>query len=305
MLTTASLVAAELPIRQIVLYKHGVGYFERAGQLQPGETGRLDFKTSEMNDVLKSLTLVERGGGKISGLRYDSSEPLTQKLADFPFRLGDHQALSAVLDQLKGARVDLRLGAETISGAIVGGRVVPGDERRTQQEQLTLLLDSGELRNIDLSALAGLKFADPTLQAQFRDYLSALVQSRSRERRSVYIDSTDSRARQIEASYMIPTPVWKSSYRLIFGKDPQPMLEGWAIIDNTTGEDWNKVQISLVSGRPISFVSRLYEPRYLTRPVADLDEERGAAPVVHEGAVGRPNVLPPPLAAVAALRQRA
>src|SRR5450755_2945542 len=92
-----SALAAELPVRQVVLYKHGVGYFERAGELGPGESARLDFKASEMDDVLKSLTVGETGGGKIAGLRYDSSQPLSQKLADFPFRIGAGQPLSAVL----------------------------------------------------------------------------------------------------------------------------------------------------------------------------------------------------------------
>src|SRR6266446_2366264 len=138
--------AADLPVRQVTLYKHGIGYFERSGQLAAGESARLDFKAAEMNDVLKSLTIEEKNGGKVTGLRYDSSEPLAQRLAEFPFQLGSQQPLSAVLDQLKGARVELQLGTQTIAGAIVGGRLVPGDEKRPQQEQVTLLLDSGELR---------------------------------------------------------------------------------------------------------------------------------------------------------------
>src|ERR1700733_5198613 len=111
-----ALTAAELPVRQVVLYKHGVGYFARAGEVPPGESARLDFKASEMDDVLKSLTIEEKGGGKISGLRYDSSEPLAHKLADFPFQLGAGQPLSAMLDQLKGARIELKFSGETVSG---------------------------------------------------------------------------------------------------------------------------------------------------------------------------------------------
>src|SRR6266704_800815 len=283
LLAAATAAGADLPVRQVVLYKHGVGYFERAGQLGPGESARLDFKAAEMNDVLKSLTIEEKGGGKITGLRYDSSEPLAQRLAEFPFQLGSQQPLSAVLDQLKGARVELQLGTQTIAGAIVGGRLVPGDEKRPQQEQVTLLLDSGELRNVDLTAVAGVRFTDPKLQGQFKEYLAALVNSRSKEKRSVYIDSSDNKSRQLVASYMIPTPVWKSSYRLIFDSGAQPTLEGWAIVDNTTGEDWTNVQLALVSGRPISFISPLYEPRYIQRQVAELPEGRAQRPVIHEG----------------------
>jgi len=277
--------AAELPVRQVVLYKHGVGYFERSGELAPGESARLDFKASEMDDVLKSLTVEEKGGGKISGLRYDSSEPLAHKLADFPFQLGAGQPLSAVLDQLKGATIELKFANETVTGAVVAARLVAADEKHPEREQVTLLMESGDLRNLDLAAAAGVRFVDPRLQVQLKDCLAALTDARSKEKRSVYIDSTDAKDRQMLASYMIPTPIWKSSYRLIFGDGAQPTLEGWAIVDNTTGEDWNKVDLSLVSGRPISFVSALYEPRYIGRQRAELPEDRAAVPVVHEGAV--------------------
>src|SRR5947209_1585312 len=260
---------ADLPVRQVVLYKHGVGFFQRSGRLGGGESARLDFNASEMNDVLKSLTVEEKGGGKISGLRYDSMDPLGHKLAEFPFKIGEEQPLSAILGQLKGARVELKFGNETVIGAIVGGRLIPGSDKQPEREQLTLMLESGELRTVDLSAATGIRFTDPQLQQQFKDYLGALVAARSKEKRSVYIDSTDSKERDVVADYMIPSPVWKSSYRLIFGDKRQPTghptLEGWAIVDNTTGEDWTKVQLSLVSGRPISFITQLYAPKYVDR----------------------------------------
>jgi hypothetical protein len=280
-----SALAAELPVRQVVLYKHGVGYFERAGELAPGESARLDFKAAEMDDVLKSLTIEEKGGGKISGLRYDSSEPLAHKLADFPFQLGAAQPLSAVLDQLKGAQIELKFANETVTGAVVAARLTPGDDKRPEREQITLLMDAGDLRNFDLGAAAAIRFTDARLQTQFKDYLAALTEARSREKRTVYIDSTGSQRREVVASYMVPTAVWKSSYRLIFGEGAQPTLEGWAIVDNTSGEDWNKVDLSLVSGRPISFISRLYEPRYVTRQAAELPEDYASAPIVYEGAM--------------------
>jgi hypothetical protein len=210
-------------------------------------------------------------------------DPLGHKLAEFPFQIGAAQPLSAMLDQLKGARLELKFGNETVAGAIVNGRLVAGSDKQPEREQLTLMLDSGELRTLDLSAATGIHFTDPQLQRQFHDYLAALAAARSKEKRSVYIDSTDAKEREVVASYMIPAPVWKSSYRLIFGASGQPVLEGWAIVDNTTGEDWTKVQLSLVSGRPISFVSQLYAPKYVERPTAELADDRAARPVVHEG----------------------
>jgi hypothetical protein len=141
------------------------------------------------------------------------------------------------------------------------------------------------------------RFSDADLQREFKEYFEALAAARSKEKRSVYVDSSDAKQREVTASYMIPTPVWKSSYRLILTAAGKPMLEGWAIIDNTTGEDWNKVQLSLVSGRPISFISQLYAPKYVQRPEVDLPDDRAAAPVLHAGGfatTGSMAKTPPP-----------
>ena len=278
-------MAADVPIREVVLYKSGVGYFERGGLLRAGESARLDFKASDMNDVLKSLTISEQNGGKVTGLRYDSSEPLDKKLADFPFKIDGEASLALLLDQMKGAKVELKYGAETISGTVVSGRLVKSDDKQPEREQLVALLDSGELRTLDLAAASSIRFADPKLQVQLRDYLTVVNQSRSTDKRSIYIDSSDAKERQIAAGYMIPTPVWKSSYRLIFAEKPEPTLEGWAIVDNTTGEDWTNVRLAVVSGRPVSFISNLYEPKYVARQTVELPEDRAAAPVLYGGAV--------------------
>jgi hypothetical protein len=291
LLSAAATQAADLPVKQVVLYKHGVGFFERSGTLGPGESARLDFNASDMNDVLKSLTLTDSGGGKISGMRYDSMDPLSHKLAEFPFQIESGASLAAMFDQLKGSRIELKLGTDTVTGAIVSGRVVAGTDKQAERQYLTLMLDSGEMRTVDLDAATGIRFPDAKLQGQFKDYLGALAAARSKDKRSVYIDSSDAKERTVVASYMIPTAVWKSSYRLIFGDKGQPVLEGWAIVDNTTGEDWTKVQLALVSGRPISFVSQLYAPKYVQRPNAELADDAAARPVVHDEAyAGRADV---------------
>lgn len=277
--------AAELPVRKVVLYKHGIGFFERAGRIPAGEAARLDFKAAEMDDVLKSLTIQERGGGRVSAVRYDSSEPLDRKLREFPFALGNAQPLPTILDQLKGARIELRLAADRVEGTIVGARISPASERQAERQELILLLDSGDLRAVDLGAASSIRFPDPRVQEQFRDYLAALNQGRNRERRGVVIESSATGPRDLVAHYVIPMPAWKSSYRLVLDGGPEPLLEGWAIVDNTTGEDWTGVGLSLVSGLPVSFITRLYEPRYITRPGAELAEDRAQRPIVHAGAI--------------------
>src|SRR5258708_30908993 len=113
---TIAAFAADLPIREVILYKHGVGYFQRAGELKPGETARLDFKAGDMNDVLKSLTITDRNGGKVGSVRYDASEPLEKRLEDFPFLVGDESSMAAFLDQMKGSRLEMKVGNETVAG---------------------------------------------------------------------------------------------------------------------------------------------------------------------------------------------
>lgn len=275
--------AGELPVRTVVLYKHGVGYFERSGPLGPGESAELQFRAGDMNDVLKSLTVTDPGG-KITGLRYDSSVPLEQKLQEFPFRIDSGQPLTAVIDQLKGARLEMEFGPQKVAGEIVSARLIAGDKDKAEREQLTLLMDSGELRNVDLSAASSIRFTDLRLQTQFRDYLAALTGARSKDKRSLFIDSTDAKARNIRAEYILPMPAWKSSYRLLLD-DSNTTLEGWAIVDNTTGEDWTNVKMALVSGKPISFISQLYEPKFITRLSASLAEDQAVAPKVFGGAL--------------------
>jgi hypothetical protein len=279
-----ALAAADLPITEVTLYKHGVAHVERSGELKPGETARLDFKPDDMNDVLKSLTVTDRNGGKVNGVRYDSSDPLEKRLEDFPFRLGAGASLAAFLDQMKGARIELKLGAGDAAGIIISARVVQESDK-TQREVLVLLMDSGDIRSFDLGAASAVKLSDPKLQSQLAAYLSVLNQSHARDRRSVYIDAMGSGTRQLTASYMTPAAVWKSSYRLMFGAAGEPTLEGWAIVDNTSGDDWNNVRLAVVSGKPVSFITQLYEPRYVDRPEVELAENRAVTPVVHQGAM--------------------
>src|SRR5271165_2729842 len=137
----AAVSAADLPIREVILFKHGVGFFERAGKLESGDTARIDFKADDMNDVLKSLTIIDRAGGKISGVRYDASEPLEERLKNFPFAVAANSTLAVFLDQMKGARIEMKFGPDTLAGVILSARVIK--EKESERETITLLTDSG------------------------------------------------------------------------------------------------------------------------------------------------------------------
>ena len=276
--------AADLPVKQVTLYKHGIGYFEREGSVPAGEEVRLDFKNNEMNDVLKSLIVLDANGGKISGIRYDSNATLDQQLEKYPFSIGRGELLSAFLDRLKGARMEVSIGDATQTGVILGARSILTEKREFAAEQITLLLDSGAIANFDLGGIRSLRLLDPRLQEQLKQYLQTLAQAHSKDKRSIYLDSAGSAGRSLRLSYITPVAIWKSSYRLSLDA-ATPRLEGWAIVDNTTDEDWNNVRLSVVSGRPISFISLLDTPRYGSRQVAELPEDKAAGPVVYGGAM--------------------
>ena len=95
-----------LPIKKVVLYKHGVGYFEREGEVDGDAAVELQFKSGEMNDVLKSLTVLDLGGGIVSSISYESTEPVERQLEDIAIRVPDGNAWTGLLSQVKGARVE-------------------------------------------------------------------------------------------------------------------------------------------------------------------------------------------------------
>ena len=124
-LVNANLVfAADVPVKSIKLYKHGIGFFEREGTIGEGEEARLDFKISDMNDILKSLIITEGAGTRISNIRYDSNETLDQRLKRYPFQIGDAELLSTFLDRLKGSRTEIKVGDQVQTGVIVSARAI-------------------------------------------------------------------------------------------------------------------------------------------------------------------------------------
>ena len=76
--------------------------------------------------------------------------------------------------------------------------------------------------------------------------------------------------------YTVEAPVWKASYRVDLDEDAnKTSLEGWALVDNTTDEDWEDIELTLVAGLPISFVHDLIHPRYRQRPVVAVEDDVG------------------------------
>ncbi len=280
-----TLHAAELPISRVVLYKNGLALFERSGEVKPGESVRLEFKKSEMDDVLKTLVL-DSTGSAVTNLRYQLDEPLATRLGQIGLTIKPGVTLAGLLDELRGAKVALTAASGPIEGTIVSGRLSQ-QAQQAQKQELTMLTTGGELRVIDLDGVSAVKLSDDRLQKRLTEALGAYEQAQSQERKSLWVE-TGGKGGNLLARYLAPAPAWKSTYRLAFldkpGDKNEAMLEGWAIVENTSESDWKNVQLTVVSGRPISFISKLYEPKYVQRQSLELAETDNALPAEYAAA---------------------
>jgi hypothetical protein len=277
-----------LPIRRVVLYKHGVGYFERRGRVSGSEPLHLDFKARDMNDVLKSMTVLDLSGGAVSAVSYDSTKPLEQLLQEATIRIPESGSLTALLGQIKGARVRVRVGREQqVEGLIVGLESLPVAQGETVVHRPFLaLLVGGSLRSFDLLDVAELTFLDDTVRKDLEFYLATVLSSYKKDTKRLSILTAGEGERELFVSYVLEAPVWKTSYRILLEEGQKPLLQGWAVVDNTGDEDWVDVDLALIAGLPVSFVHDLYNPRYLKRPVVEVRTEAAAAPVIPEEGFG-------------------
>lgn len=293
-----------LPISRVVLYKHGVGYFERRGSVEGDATLALTFKQSEVSDVLKSLTVLDLDGGHIASVSYDSTKPLEQLLDEVALSIPDEGSLVGLLPQIKGARIAVArsAGEGRIEGMLLG---VDVSERRSADGVvkvvlLSLLTDGGVVRSFELHELAHLEILDAALRRDLDYYLRTVLSSKKKDSRTFSFFGRGEGTRGVRISYTLEAPVWKATYRILLGEeDRPPLIQGWAVVDNTQDEDWDEVQLSLVSGLPVSFIHDLYTPRFLRRPVVAVQETTGVLPPEVEEGLFMTACLEPPAGAAA------
>ncbi|MBI3844735.1 MAG: hypothetical protein HY292_08875 [Planctomycetes bacterium] len=276
-----------IPIRRVVLYKHGVGYFERSGPAKSGVPVELRFRAGQMNDVLKSLTTIMRGGGHVSAIAYDSTKTIDRLLGEFSFDLRKDEGLPGLLRQLRGSRLDLQVGSQTVSGSLlaVEKRMEGPPENRIETYRITVMTDGLGIQSFNLADVQSVKFKEEALNKDLARYAEILSSTHKRDEKIVRIQADADG--DLFAAYTVEVPVWKASYRVVLDEKKQPLLQGWAIVDNTEEEDWNNVQLSLVSGLPVSFVMNLYDPRYKRRPAIEIEEEVSVNPQTHEESLER------------------
>lgn len=278
-----------LPITGITLYRSGVGYFERRGVIEGNADVQIQFSTDQINDILKSMVLLDLDGGKIEAASYGSKEPLARRLASFAVDISDNPDMAELLNRLRGARVSLTSLEGRISGAVIGVERRPisaGEQGVIEHPYVNLLTDTG-IRSIDLTAVSSMQILDEKLASELAKALSALSEHRADNLKAVDLSFRGDGARRIVVAYVHEMPVWKTSYRLVLPDEAagKPTLQGWAIVENTTDEDWNNVTLSLVAGQPVGFQMDLYQPLFLTRPQVPVPVTAGVAPRAFEGEV--------------------
>ena len=277
----------DLPITSITLYRSGVGSFIRQGQIEDDADVHLRFRTDQVNDILKSMVVLDLDGGRIESATYGSKEPLSRRLASFAVDISDNPSRADLLDRLRGANVEIRTAEGIHAGAVLGverHQVVNTDGLAQILETVSIVTDQG-IWSANIDDILSFRITDQDLAAELAKALAALAEHRTDNVKTLDVGFRGRGDRRVVIGYVQEAPVWKTSYRLVLPeKDTDKLtLQGWAIVENTTEEDWENVHLSLVAGQPVSFTMDLYEPLFIERPEVPVPTGAGARPRSYAG----------------------
>jgi hypothetical protein len=246
--------------------------------------------------VLQSLTVLDEGGGRIAGVNYNSTTPLAEQLKSLSLGMSDDPTSTELFQALRGQRVEV-MGAP---GGTITGRLMAIESRTVKSATdsdspanpvidkfyLTLVASSGAVRVIELTPALSVRPLDVNLQGQLDRYLELLSSTHSTGLRHLTLDALGQGQRELRVSYISEVPVWKSTYRMVFPRvaNGSATVQGWAVVDNTVGADWDNVLLSLVAGAPQSFIQPLSQPLYTRRPEIPIATEAQLTPQTHEAA---------------------
>lgn len=258
-------LAAELPLRSVTLYRSGVAYLERSGRVGGEGDSTLSFDLAHLNDVLRSLVVLDDGATSPPSVSFTSTEPLDRLLSKHQIDVRRINTQADLLGQLKGVAVAL-----TTADGPVNGQVLSVEARNFKDESgqyVTLVTDTG-VKSVNLARVSSFEVRDERVAKDLRDALRTIAQRRAENVAEVTIDFGDGPERTATVGYMHESPVWKTSYRLVLPEETggKPLLQGWAIVENQTDEDWDDVRLSLASGRPVAFTMDLCTPLFIARP---------------------------------------
>lgn len=293
--------AQTLALKRVMLSSGGLGYFEYEAAVEGDATLKLTVSLNQVDDVLKSLVVYDDKGG-VGGLSLPGREPLAQAFKDLPFDQNSLGTPAELLATLRGAQITVG-GSRSIAGRIVSVEeetvALPDNRGTIKRTRVTLFTDRG-LQQFILEDAENLQFADAALRDKVGQALLAIQNNRAKEARTIELSARGQGKRTVRVAYIVEAPVWKASYRLTLAADPaapRSALQGWAVIENMSGQDWKDVELTLVSGRPVAFRQALYNAYYVRRPEVPVEVAGRLMPGVDRGGVEasqRAKLMPPP-----------
>lgn len=278
-------------LQRLILFKHGVGYFER--RLQVDGLAELDFRASEIDDVLKSIIIFDQD---VNNLSFDAKRPVSEELKEIGLTpVAGNRSLTDLLVQLSGVRFVISTESTQYRGALIGieNREEASSETKITVPYLLLKDESDAVIPIRLSDVKQLLPDEERARRDLNRLIEAGLYWKQTDRKKLVVQS--SAKQEVRISYILPVAVWKSSYRILLQDQDRCSIQSWALVHNTSDEDWNDVKLSLASGLPISFRIDLYTPRHKNRPLAELSEEQEySAPIMGQFFEAEEGALPVP-----------
>ncbi len=264
--------AGELTLKRVMLSTAGVGYFEYAAAADGPVTLGLDVKLAQVDDVLASLVVFDSAGG-VGAVELPGEDAGHAAFADVPF---GREALASALDylnSLQGVVLEVK-GPRPMTGRLLRAETVrepaplPGaPDASVSRTRITLLTDGG-LQQFVLEDAESVQVADPGLRRRIAHVLDAVRAESAHDARHLALRDTGAGKREVRVGYVVAAPLWKATYRLVLpAKDgDKARLQGWAVLENMSGTDWNGVALSLQYGNPVTFRQALYRSYYVARP---------------------------------------
>ncbi len=294
LLTTALCVlalpaaAAEtLPLKRVAISTSGLALFEYHGTVTGNAEIEIPVRLEAVDDVLKSLVVFD-SAGEFGGVSLPGREPLSQSFRDLPFSREDLNSPVSLMNALQGAEIEVS-GTAVIKGRLMN--VVPEntglEDGQTVTRHRVSVMTSEGIKAALLENLNNVRFTEKAVQDQIDRALQAIYTNRIRDQRALTVSLKGTESRPVGMTYVQAAPLWKSAYRLVMpeGGD-KAFLQGWAILENTTGADWDKVDVTILSGAPVTYRQSLYESYYLGRPELPVKVMNRVMPRVDSGAMG-------------------
>ncbi|MFX1273497.1 MAG: hypothetical protein ACFFBP_15745 [Promethearchaeota archaeon] len=287
---------SKLNVKKVIMFKHGVSYFILEGKMKGNGTFELEFKIKEMNDILKSLFVMDTSDkGFISSISYDAALETTQMLKSIMLNIPDKDSFSSLITQIKGARVNLMIGSsEKVSGTVMGIEFIEklNKEGKITEKLLILMKDDTIITKIPFTEINSFEIVNEDLKKDLRFFLDTTIAGKKKDAKKIVINcesgGNNTVQRKIIVSYIRESPIWKTSYRLIMSKqqalEEKCLLSGWCMVENTTNNDWEDIELSLVAGMPVSFIYEFFRPIFIERPIIHPPKVLSAKPTeIEEG----------------------